>query len=431
MHLGTTERLVVGLLAGRHLHQRRAAEEHLGLLLDHHGVVAHPGHVGAAGGGVAEDDRDRRHLGGRRAGDVAEQLAAGDEDLLLRRQISPAGLDQGDGRQPVLLGDLRGAEDLLHRPRVRRATLHRRVVRGDHALDALDDADAGDHAGADGEVRAPAGQRRQLEERAAGVDEQLDPLARHQLAAGVVALDVLLTAAGHRDRVLCLEVGDLGEHRLAARTTGSVKMRRLSGVWAARCDASAVVGSWRVPQQSGGQVGEHFGRSSSDAEDPGVAVVPLHLGPVHVAGAAVQLHGLVDDVGARLDRGLLGQARLGDDVLPVRRAARRRGGCRRARSRPAGASRRACAARPGGRSAACRRSPARGSTPPSGPASGRRCRRRVRRARSARPRTARRSGRSPSSPRRRGWPPAPARRRRRAPRCPSSASPSWPCRGRR
>ena len=39
------------------------------------------------------------------------------------------------------------------------ADLHRRVVGGDHALDALDDADAGHHARPDREVRAPAGQR--------------------------------------------------------------------------------------------------------------------------------------------------------------------------------------------------------------------------------------------------------------------------------
>ena len=52
-----------------------------------------------------------------------------------------------------------GPEDLLDRPRVAGAALHRRVVGGDQALDALDHADAGDHAGADGEVRAPAGQR--------------------------------------------------------------------------------------------------------------------------------------------------------------------------------------------------------------------------------------------------------------------------------
>ncbi len=215
VHLRAPERLVVGLLTGGHLHQRRAAEEHLRLSLDHHGVVAHARHVGAAGRGVAEDQRDRRDLRRTRAGDVAEQLAAGDEDLLLRRQVGAARLDERDGREPVLLGDLGGAEDLLDRPRVRGAALHRRVVGGDHALDALDHADAGDHARADGEVGAPARERGQLEERAARVDQQLDPLARHQLAAVVVPGDGSFATARHRDGVLLVEVGDLGEHRLA------------------------------------------------------------------------------------------------------------------------------------------------------------------------------------------------------------------------
>ena len=106
-------------------------------------------------------------------------------------QIRAAGLDQRDRRQAVLLGDLGGPEALLHRPRVARAALDRRVVGGDQALDALDHADAGDQRGADGEVRAPARQRRELQERRPRVDEQLDPLARQELPARVVALDVL------------------------------------------------------------------------------------------------------------------------------------------------------------------------------------------------------------------------------------------------
>ena len=69
--------------------------------------------------------------------------------------------------------------------------------------------------GADGEVGAPAGQRRQLEERRALVDEQLDPLAGQQLAALVVPVDVLLAAAGDRLGVLGVERGELLEHRLA------------------------------------------------------------------------------------------------------------------------------------------------------------------------------------------------------------------------
>ncbi len=59
-----------------------------------------------------------------------------------------------------------GPQRLLQRPRVAGAAADGRVVGDQHALDALDHADAGDHAGADREVAAPRGQRGQLEERA-------------------------------------------------------------------------------------------------------------------------------------------------------------------------------------------------------------------------------------------------------------------------
>ena len=227
MHLGAAERLVVALLAGRHLDQGWAAEEDLGLLLDHHGVVAHAGDVGAAGRGVAKDQRDRRLLARAGAGDVAEGLAARDEDLLLRGQVGTTGLHERDRRQAVLLGDLCGAEGLLDRPRVAGAALDRGVVGGDDALDALDHADAGDDARPDGEVGAPAGERAELEEGAAGVDEQLDALARQQLPAAVVALDVLLPAAGDRLGVLGVERLELVEHRrpVAAHASSTAFIR--------------------------------------------------------------------------------------------------------------------------------------------------------------------------------------------------------------
>ena len=70
---------------------------------------------------------------------------------------------------------------------------------------------------------------RELEERRSLVDEQLDPLARQQLAAGVVALDVALAAAGDRLGVLGVEGGELLEHRLAvgahASSTAFIRSR--------------------------------------------------------------------------------------------------------------------------------------------------------------------------------------------------------------
>ncbi len=77
VHLGAAELLVVGVLAGRHLHQRRPAEEDLGAAAGPSPVVAHPGHVGAAGGGVAEDEGDGRDAGGGEPGEVAEAAPPG------------------------------------------------------------------------------------------------------------------------------------------------------------------------------------------------------------------------------------------------------------------------------------------------------------------------------------------------------------------
>ena len=98
MHLRAAELLVVALLAGGHLDQGRTTQEDLRALLDHDDVVAHAGDVGAAGGRVAEHQRDSGDRLRRLAGQVAEPAAAGDEDLALRRQVGAAGLDQVDHR---------------------------------------------------------------------------------------------------------------------------------------------------------------------------------------------------------------------------------------------------------------------------------------------------------------------------------------------
>jgi len=76
----------------------------------------------------------------------------------------------------VLLGDLLRAQVLLHREREVRAALHGRVVRDDHALAALDDADARDDPGArrTAVVEIPRGECVELEERGAGIDEPVD-----------------------------------------------------------------------------------------------------------------------------------------------------------------------------------------------------------------------------------------------------------------
>src|ERR1019366_9717526 len=73
----------------------------------------------------------------------------------------------------------------------------RSVLPDDHALDAGNHPDAGDHAGADGEPCPPRGQRRQLQERAVGVDEQLYAFPDPQPAP--VAVPLLIALAATRD----------------------------------------------------------------------------------------------------------------------------------------------------------------------------------------------------------------------------------------
>src|SRR5439155_11657160 len=103
-----------------------------------------------------------------------------------------------DTREPVLERDLLRAEMLLHRERVVRAALHRRVVRDDDALAARNAADAGHDAGARRlvVVAPPRRERRQLEESRAAVEEAVDAVAHEELAARGVARAGLGRTAG-------------------------------------------------------------------------------------------------------------------------------------------------------------------------------------------------------------------------------------------
>ena len=107
-------------LAGRRLHQRRAAEKNRALLLDDDRLVGHRGDIGAARRARAHHDRDLRDAGRGHARliveDAAEMLAVG-EHLGLMRQVGAAGIDEIDARQRVLRRDLLRAQMLLHRHR--------------------------------------------------------------------------------------------------------------------------------------------------------------------------------------------------------------------------------------------------------------------------------------------------------------------------
>ena len=137
------------------------------------------------------------------------------EHLVLARQVRATGIDQVHAGQPVLARDLLGPQVLLHRQRVVGAALHRRVVADDHALAPGDAADAGDQAGGRRlvAIEAERRQRRELEERRAGIEQQLDAFAGQQLAAADVARAGRLATAGGGARQARAQVLDQGAHR--------------------------------------------------------------------------------------------------------------------------------------------------------------------------------------------------------------------------
>ena len=145
-------------------------------------------------------------------------MVAVGEHLGLEGEERAARVDEVEAGQAVLACDLLCAQVLLHRERVVRAALHGRVVRDDHALPALDDADPRDDPGRRRVtvVELPGRERIQLQERRPRIDQPVDALARRELAARAVPLDRLLAAAG-RDE--CRALAQLRDERFHRRAT--------------------------------------------------------------------------------------------------------------------------------------------------------------------------------------------------------------------
>ena len=225
VHLSAAKGLVVAFLAGGHLHQRRSAEEHLGASVDHHDVIAHARDVRSAGRRVTEDQCDGRDTRRRQPRQIAEHPPAGDEHLLLRRQIGTTRLDERDHRESVLHGDIVGAQCLTQRPRIRRPALDRRVTGNDETFDPLDDADPHDDRRSDVEVRPIRRERAQFEKVRILVEQHLDALTRGHLAALAMPLDVLVTATREGLVEFTVYLVELLQHRIACG--GEVVTRRV------------------------------------------------------------------------------------------------------------------------------------------------------------------------------------------------------------
>ena len=218
VHVAAAELLGGDDLAGRRLHQRRAAEEDRALVAHDHRLVAHRRHVGAACGARAHHAGDLRDPLRREVRlveeDPAEVLAVG-EDLVLHRQERAAGVDEVEAGQPVLQRDGLRPQVLLDRHRVVGAALDRRVV-GDHdALAAHHPADAGDDAGARHGVVVPSAPY--IPKAASGlssrnglpwVEQPVDPVADQELAAVGVLAPRRLAATTSYDGQPLAQLGD-------------------------------------------------------------------------------------------------------------------------------------------------------------------------------------------------------------------------------
>ncbi len=255
MHVAAAERLGVDDLAGRCLHERRPAEEDRSLLAHDDRLVAHRRHVGAAGGAGAHDHgelRDARRREPRLVVEDAAEVFAVGKHLVLQRQECAARIDEVDTGKPVLERDFLRAQVLSHRHRIVGPALDGRVVRDHHDLAAEDAADPGDDAGRRSvvPVHSARGQRRELEERAARVEQGLDAFARQQLAARDVFRARFLAAAQRGLRLAATQVvgerghvrrvvaklraasvdarGDAGHGAVALSSSRPISMRRIS-----------------------------------------------------------------------------------------------------------------------------------------------------------------------------------------------------------
>ena len=229
MHVRAAQLLGGHDLAGRRLHQRRSAEEDRALVAHDDRLVRHRRHIGPARRARAHHRRDLRDAGRRHVGlveeDAPEMLAVG-EDVGLIGQVRPARIDQIETRQVVLAGDLLRPQVLLHRDGIIGAALDRRVVADDDAGPPLDPPDPGDDRGGMDValVHAVGGERRQLQERRAGIEQPPHALARKQLAAIGVALARALVPALRRRRQPHAQFAGQQRHRrgvvLEARVAG-------------------------------------------------------------------------------------------------------------------------------------------------------------------------------------------------------------------
>ena len=205
MHARAAQLLRRDRLVGDGLHHVGAGHEHVARVLDHEDEVGHGRRVDVAARARPHDHGDLRdHAGGQHV--AQEHLAVAAERRHALLDARPAGIEQADDGGAVLQRHVLDLHDLLG-VRIRQRAAEHREVLGEHVDDAaVDGAPARDHAVAGdlgllhAEVVAAVLHVHVELLEGVLVHQEIDALARGELAAFVLGIDARLPAAEPRLR---------------------------------------------------------------------------------------------------------------------------------------------------------------------------------------------------------------------------------------
>ena len=203
-------------LAMRPLHHRRTRDEHLRGVLDHHRVVARHHARRAQARDRSERERHHRDLG-KIVGPPVPEKGLGHRRMALQLEVlhrAPAAraVHEAHQRQPQVAGEAFDGEQLVLDAAVVGAAAHREIVAGHRHRPPVDTSAPVNEVGrreVDELARArifsftvfrPARQAADFVERAR-IEQPVDALAHRQLAAVVLALDLVRPAHLLRERL--------------------------------------------------------------------------------------------------------------------------------------------------------------------------------------------------------------------------------------